>query len=391
MILDHLTMESSQAPSYMETVQVTSSTTSSIHVAWEINQDTSAHVEGFRVHYQKVASTYIQYGPMLSASIGQYSIQNLVADTYYKVCLVMYRNDTQPIRECVDASTTNWHIPVSIGSSIGAILALSMIVLVVLVSRCPSVVKWRGKQYKKSQKYDSMSSHYHDDHFEFSDTATHGHDDEFVSEIEPCNEYSFENVQNNCHLKEHRNTDKMCNGNRNHVPSISHSQQTKYMGARPKVFIPSHYSHHSYHGHHPTSSLAHSIERQQSLDLGHREDLNHNHHHHSGVHHHHHHHHNTGVHHHQSSGGNHHHGTGVALTSPVQSYGPAELESNSAYNHRDEDREETVYSEARASSPPHTILQSATDYEMKEIKKAGSPENSVAGIVERDGQEEHRL
>ncbi|XP_021341655.1 uncharacterized protein LOC110442394 [Mizuhopecten yessoensis] len=364
MIPDHLTMESSQAPSYMETVQVTSSTTSSIHVAWEVSQDMSAHVEGFRVHYQKVASTYIQYGPMLSASIGQYSIQNLVADTYYKVCLVMYRNDTQPIRECVDASTTNWHIPVSIGSSIGAILALSMIVLVVLVSRCPSVVKWRGKQYKKSQKYDSMSSHYHDDHFEFSDTATHGHEDEFVSEFDPCNEtYSFENAHNNGHPKEHRTTEKMCNGNRNHVPSISHSQQMKHMGARPKVYIPSHYSHHSYHGHHTASSLAHSIERQQSLDLGHREDLNHN----------------------------HHHSSGVAHTSPVQSYGPAELESSSMYVHADEVKEKIVHNEARASSPPITILQSATDYEMKEIKKACSQENCVAGSIDRHSQEEHML
>ncbi|XP_033761927.1 probable zinc transporter protein DDB_G0269332 [Pecten maximus] len=384
MIPDHLTMESSQAPSYMETVQVTSSTTSSIHVAWEVNHDTSSHVEGFRVHYQKVASTYVQYGPMLSASIGQYSIQNLVADTYYKVCLVMYRNDTQPIRECVDASTTNWHIPVSIGSSIGAILALSMIVLVVLVSRCPSVVKWRGKQYKKSQKYDSMSSHYHDDHFEFSDTATHGHEDEFVSEFDPCNEYSFENAHNNSHSKEHRSTDKMCNGNRNHVSSISHSQATKYMGARPKVYIPSHYPHHSYHGHQTNSSLAHSIERQQSLDLGQREDLNHNHHHSSGVHHHHHHHH------HHNSGAHHHHSSGVTLTSPVQSYGPAELESNSAYIRPDEGPEEIVYSEARASSPPNAILQSATDYEMKEIKKSCSQENCVAaGII--DHQEEHTL
>ncbi|XP_069109525.1 probable zinc transporter protein DDB_G0269332 [Argopecten irradians] len=374
MIPDHLTMESSQAPSYMETVQVTSSTTSSIQVAWEVNHDTSAHVEGFRVHYQKVASTYIQYGPMLSASIGQYSIQNLVADTYYKVCLVMYRNDTQPIRECIDASTTNWHIPVSIGSSIGAILALSMIVLVVLVSRCPSVVKWRGKQYKKSQKYDSMSSHYHDDHFEFSDTATHGHDDEFVSEFDPsCNDYSFENSHSNYHSKEHhskehhskehRSNERMCNGNRNHVSSISHTQSAKYMGARPKVYIPSH--HHSYH--HANSSLQHSIERQQSLDLGQREDLNHNHHHNSSSHHHHHHHHNDRAHHH----------TGVTLTSPVQSYGPAELESNSAYIRPDEGPEEIVYSEERASSPPHTILQSATDYEMKEIKKACSPENCV--------------
>lgn len=358
-----LRMESSQAPPYMETVQVTSSTTSSIHIAWEVSQAMIAHVEGFRVHYQKVSSTYIQYGPMLSVSTVQYSVQNLVADTYYKVCLVMYRNDSQPIRECMDASTTNWHIPVSIGSSIGAILALSMIVLVVLVSRCPSVVKWRGKQYKKTQKYDSMSSHYHDDHFEFSDTctATHGHDDEFTSEYEPCNEpYSFDNAHHhNCHQKDHRISDKMCNGNRNHVTSISHSQHTKYMGARPKVFIPGHHiTHHSFHGNQSEPCHTHSIEHQQSLDLGHREDLNHNHHHRSGS---------TG-----------------------QSYGPAELESNSSYVHKsnatDKIHDRVAYIQA---SPPDTTPLPTTDYEMTEIKRKTSLENCV--VVTTDGQEEHAL
>jgi hypothetical protein len=48
----------------------------------------------------------------------------------------MKRNDTtQIIQKCVDASTSSWHIPVSIGSSIGAVLALSMIVLVILLLR----------------------------------------------------------------------------------------------------------------------------------------------------------------------------------------------------------------------------------------------------------------
>ena len=60
----------------------------------------------------------------------------LAAFLLFQVCLVTKRNDTGPLRQCVDASTTNWQLPVSIGSSIGAILALSIIVLIVLLSRC---------------------------------------------------------------------------------------------------------------------------------------------------------------------------------------------------------------------------------------------------------------
>ena len=49
-----------------------------------------------------------------------------------------------PDRECVDASTSNWRIPVSIsiGSSIGAVLALFLIMLmVVAVARCPFAIR----------------------------------------------------------------------------------------------------------------------------------------------------------------------------------------------------------------------------------------------------------
>lgn len=236
MILDSSTMEQpTESTQFLATVQVMASTTSSIHVSWEIGRDVLPFVEGFQVHFQKVASNYVQYGPMLVSGTKNYNIQNLVADTFYKVCLVMYRNDTVPLRDCVDATTTNWHIPVSIGSSIGAVLALSMIVLMVLLSRCPSVVKWRGKQYKKNQKYDSMSSHYHDDHFEFSETATHGHDEEFASEIDPSEVYACD------HLYDKH---KLGNSTRNHITiPLGHIQghspghHVKYNGARPKSYI----------------------------------------------------------------------------------------------------------------------------------------------------------
>lgn len=71
--------------SYLESLEVESSTSSSIQVQWQVQGATVAFIDGFRVHYQKVASTYIQYGPKLPATATVYQIQNLVADTYYKV------------------------------------------------------------------------------------------------------------------------------------------------------------------------------------------------------------------------------------------------------------------------------------------------------------------
>ncbi|XP_045169766.2 uncharacterized protein LOC123532405 [Mercenaria mercenaria] len=178
--------------SFLETFEVSSSTASAIQMAWHIRASNIPFVEGFRVHYQKVASTYIQYGPKLHPTDNEYEIGNLVADTYYKVCLVVYRNDSIPFRECTDASTTNWQVPVSIGSSIGAVLALSMIVFIVLLSRCQLPLKYRRKKSKRSQKYDTISSNYHDDQYEFSETVTHGPDDDYTSEYDHEEESYYE-------------------------------------------------------------------------------------------------------------------------------------------------------------------------------------------------------
>lgn len=178
--------------SFLETFEVSSSSASAIQIQWHIRASNLPFVEGFRVHYQKVASTYIQYGPKLHSTDNEYEIANLVADTYYKVCLVVYRNDSIPFRECTDASTTNWEVPVSIGSSIGAVLALSMIVFIVLLSRCQIPLKYKRKKSKQLQKYDTISSNYHDDQYEFSETVTHGPDDDFTSEYDHDDENYFE-------------------------------------------------------------------------------------------------------------------------------------------------------------------------------------------------------
>lgn len=217
--------------SFLDTFEVSSSTSSSIQVGWHIKASNLPFVEGFRVHYQKIASTYIQYGPKLSSTDNEYEISSLVADTYYKVCLVVYRNDTAPFRECTDASTTNWQLPVSIGSSIGAVLALSMIVLIVLLSRCQIPMRYRGQKSKRSNKYDTISSNYHDDQYEFSETVTHGNDDDFTSEFD--DDAYYEIPVHECKRSRQCSADKgilhngLCRG---HIHPHNFSQQRNSLG-----------------------------------------------------------------------------------------------------------------------------------------------------------------
>ena len=80
-------METSIPPedSFLESFEVESSSSSSIKVQWHVQGAIVAFIDGFRVHHQKVASTYIQYGPKLLPTTTVYQIKNLVADTYYKV------------------------------------------------------------------------------------------------------------------------------------------------------------------------------------------------------------------------------------------------------------------------------------------------------------------
>ncbi|CAG5124972.1 unnamed protein product [Candidula unifasciata] len=145
--------------------EVSSTTATSVYIKWAWEGLGPVHVRGFRVHYHRLSSSYVQHSVLLPPSASSYGIGNLVADTYYKVCVTMYYNDTSiPLKECVDASTTSWHIPVSIGSSIGAVLALSIIVFIILLARCPGLARQPRTAAAESSKYDSI------------DTTTYCHD-----------------------------------------------------------------------------------------------------------------------------------------------------------------------------------------------------------------------
>ncbi|KAL3831585.1 hypothetical protein ACJMK2_023323 [Sinanodonta woodiana] len=234
-------MDTSQAPTddILENLGISDFTSSSITLEWRLGDKSATAVNGFQVHYQKATSTYIQYGPMLTATATKYIVRNLVADTYYKVCLVTYRNATSPIPQCVDASTSNWHLPVSIESSIGAVLALSFIVIIVLLTRCRLPKKLKRKLKKETDQYDTISTNYPDDQYDFSDTTTQGHEDDLV-----LNQYESAVLgETKEHSKGRRSTcERLCNGNPN--PGFSNNYGQNRKSSSPAVFITEEDSHH---------------------------------------------------------------------------------------------------------------------------------------------------
>lgn len=225
-------------------LQVESSTTSSIKLSWGPGTTPLlSAILAYQVHYQKEASKYVQYGPRLPATSNEYNIQNLVADTFYKICLVIYQNNTvTPDRECVDASTSNWRIPVSIsiGSSIGAVLALFLIMLmVVAVARCPFAIRWHHNQKMTARKYDSISSHFH---YDFSDTVTHERDEDYLSDHSENGLYKEGcNLSPSYRHPEYRLTAaQVCNGHHHHQVTFNPNLPTRCTGARPKIQMAKH-------------------------------------------------------------------------------------------------------------------------------------------------------
>lgn len=181
------TMSLSQNASniYIENVEVSASKRSSIEILWRSSIQTTANILGYRVQYQKVDSSYIQYGPHLPPLQHVYNVQNLVPDTYYNICLSMLRNGTSNNQKCITASTQSWDLPVSVGSSIGAVLALAMIVMLILMIRCRSMILCKRKPKPKATKYDAVQTHNNEDLYEFSPSVTQSEHANAVAENEP--------------------------------------------------------------------------------------------------------------------------------------------------------------------------------------------------------------
>ncbi|KAH9520071.1 hypothetical protein Btru_059862 [Bulinus truncatus] len=212
-----------QVPTTLTGPEVLATTASSISIQWAWKGLPGAQPRGFEVQYNRISSNYFQHSGMLLPTTNTYGIRNLVADTDYNICVRMCLNESLYQESCIEASTTSWHIPVSIGSSIGAVLALSIIVLIVLLSRCPNLVRQPRTAAAESSKYDSMSSHFPDDRYEMSDTTTHcqdhdrGDDDDVFSQTSEGDRMADAKApsrHNNHHHSPQSLAERVCNGNK---------------------------------------------------------------------------------------------------------------------------------------------------------------------------------
>ncbi|CAH1788799.1 unnamed protein product, partial [Owenia fusiformis] len=209
----------------LDALRVESSDTSSIYINWSLNSLYSDTVIGYKVHYQAQGEGVIKYSTLLENTEDEFGIENLQAGTHYKVCVAVFRENIRPMHQCIDASTTSWQIPVSIGSSIGAILALMIIVLVVAVARCQNTGK-KGKRARGSSRYDSMgeysTSGFHASNMEMSDTVMSDNDHCDIEGHHYCKKHSFREKQStHCnHVNELDPGDDAANANHVHRASF---------------------------------------------------------------------------------------------------------------------------------------------------------------------------
>lgn len=129
---------------------------------------------------------------------------------------------------------------ISIGSSIGAVLALFLIMLmVVAVARCPFAIRWHHNQKMTARKYDSISSHFH---YDFSDTVTHERDEDYLSDHSENGLYKEGcNLSPSYRHPEYRLTAaQVCNGHHHHQVTFNPNLPTRCTGARPKIQMAKH-------------------------------------------------------------------------------------------------------------------------------------------------------
>ena len=173
-------------PHILHSIDVVSATSNGLHISWSIDSIHYPGVEGFRVFYKEAQSLYTQESGILPAQTNDYKIDHLFSGKEYKVCVSVYRNSTTPVDECILATTTKWHIPVSIGSSIGAFIALAFIVLMVMLARCKAKKKKppprRRQSSRRKESYHAMGNNNQmNKEMELSDLSYTGNQDDMVT------------------------------------------------------------------------------------------------------------------------------------------------------------------------------------------------------------------
>lgn len=120
-------------------VRIVSSTKDSIYIQWQAVAGLSSarDIRGYKIIYQAIGSSYVQQTKLLSRDVNRYDITFLHENTFYNICVRSFLNSTHFVDDpgCVRGSTHTDSLGVAIGSTFGAFLALSFIVLLVFLAK----------------------------------------------------------------------------------------------------------------------------------------------------------------------------------------------------------------------------------------------------------------
>lgn len=118
-----------------------SSTKDSIFIQWqpvsERELSVTRDIRGYKIIYQAIGSSFVQQTKLLTRDTSRYDITFLHENTFYNICVRSFLNHTHFVDDpgCVRGSTHTDSLGVAIGSTFGAFLALSFIVLLVFLAK----------------------------------------------------------------------------------------------------------------------------------------------------------------------------------------------------------------------------------------------------------------
>ena len=159
MVNDSLTEASARVgianfTSIIQSLQLLSSAKDSLFIHWNVDEYALQYVDGYKVSYQAIGSTVIQYSHVLRPSKTSYDITQLHENTYYSICVKVSVNlaNVEQTRHCINVTTSIDSLSVALGSSFGAFLALGIIVFFVFIAKWQHNRKLQ-KQLQEVQPY----------------------------------------------------------------------------------------------------------------------------------------------------------------------------------------------------------------------------------------------
>lgn len=173
-------------------VEISSATKDALVVNWIAHRNPQRTVTGYRIGYQAVGSSVVQFVNSLSPVPTLYEITNLHENTVYNVCVEALTANVSSVAEdegprrpsplrwgtvCATGATNAESVSVVLGSGVGAFLAIAVVVFFVVLA------KWQHSHRKRKQRFVAASGEYRLDDRRRPDPVDGADDDDDLSAI----------------------------------------------------------------------------------------------------------------------------------------------------------------------------------------------------------------